>query len=136
MCDVIAFIPDDQLLTEKSRGVLPEKITYQEAVQASSIANVMIAAVLNGNLPLAGKMMEKDKWHEKYRHSLVPHLKEIRRISQNIGAYGAFLSGAGPTVLVLSPEEKTQEVVAGLEKIAIKADIHILNIDQEGIQVF
>ena len=42
----------------------------------------MIAAILNGDLPLAGKMMEQDKWHETYRRSLVPHLKEIRRLTQ------------------------------------------------------
>ena len=27
-------------------------------------------------------MMEQDKWHETYRRSLVPHLKEIRRLTQ------------------------------------------------------
>lgn len=73
---------------------MPEKLTYKEAVAASSIANVMIAAILNGDLPLAGKMMEQDKWHETYRRSLVPHLKEIRRLTQQRGAYGSFLSGA------------------------------------------
>ena len=66
MCDVIAFIPEEPLFTEKSRAVLPEKLAYKEAVAASSIANVMIAAILNGDLPLAGKMMEQDKWHETY----------------------------------------------------------------------
>jgi homoserine kinase len=39
-------------------------VRNKEAVAASSIANVMIAAILNGDLPLAGKMMEQDKWHE------------------------------------------------------------------------
>ena len=52
MCDVIAFIPEEPLFTEKV-AVLPEKLTYKEAVAASSIANVMIAAILNGDLPLA-----------------------------------------------------------------------------------
>ena len=136
MCDVIAFIPEEPLFTEKSRAVLPEKLTYKEAVAASSIANVMIAAILNGDLPLAGKMMEQDKWHETYRRSLVPHLKEIRRLTQQKGAYGSFLSGAGPTVLILSPEERTNEIVQSLEKLSTKASIQIFNIDQEGVQVF
>jgi len=136
MCDVIAFIPDMQLLTSESRSVLPTSIPYKEAVQASSIANVMIAAILNGNLPLAGRMMEKDRWHEAYRKNLVPHLEQIRLLSHEMGLYGAFLSGAGPTVLILSPEEKTDEMVRKLGKLSISATIHVLSIDQEGIQVF
>ncbi|MEI5988743.1 homoserine kinase [Enterococcus termitis] len=136
MCDVIAYIPDDQLLTSESRSVLPTSMPYKEAVKASSIANVMIAAILNGNLPLAGLMMEKDRWHEAYRKKLVPHLDQIRILSHKVGAYGAFLSGAGPTVLVLSPEEKTEQMVRELEKLPISAAINVLSIDQEGIQVF
>ncbi|ALS00830.1 homoserine kinase [Enterococcus silesiacus] len=136
LCDVIAYIPDDQLLTSESRSVLPTSMPYKEAVKASSIANVMIAAILNGNLPLAGLMMEKDRWHEAYRKKLVPHLDHIRSISRNIGAYGAFLSGAGPTVLILSPEEKTDQMVQELGKLPISASINVLSIDQEGIQVF
>lgn len=136
MCDVIAYIPDVHLLTSESRSVLPTSIPYKEAVQASSIANVMIAAILNGNLPLAGVMMEKDRWHEAYRKKLVPHLEEIRALGHKIGVYGAFLSGAGPTVLVLSPEEKTDQMVQELEKLSDSAAINVLSIDQEGIQVF
>lgn len=136
MCDVIAFIPDIQLLTTESRSVLPASISYKEAVQASSIANVMIAAILNGNLPLAGQMMENDRWHEMYRKKLVPHLEQIRALSHKVGVYGAFLSGAGPTVLILSPEEKTTKMVQELERLPLSSTINVLSIDQEGIQVF
>lgn len=75
-CDVIAFIPNHELLTSESRAVLPKEMSYRDAVKASSIGNVMIAAVLNGNLPLAGKMMERDILHESHRQHLVPHLKK------------------------------------------------------------
>ena len=136
MCDVIAYIPDVHLLTTESRSVLPNSIPYKEAVQASSIANVMIVAILNGNLPLAGLMMEKDRWHEAYRKKLVPHLDQIRTISRDVGAYGAYLSGAGPTVLVISPEEKTDQMVEKLGELPYSATINVLSIDQEGIQVF
>jgi len=136
LCDVIAFVPEEELLTSESRSVLPKSMPYSEAVKASAIANVMIAAILNGNLPLAGEMMEEDLWHEAYRKELVPHLNDIRAISHQIGAYGAFLSGAGPTVLVLSPEEKTENMVKELEKLPLRATINVLSIDQEGVQVF
>lgn len=135
-CDVIAFSPMTHLLTSESRSVLPTELPYKEAVQASAIANVMIAAILNGNLPLAGQMMEQDRWHEAYRKELVPHLDEIRRLAHEVGAYGAFLSGAGPTVLILSPEEKTNKMVKSLEKLDSTAEINVLSVDTEGVQYF
>ncbi|MGC6767820.1 homoserine kinase [Enterococcus sp. LJL51] len=136
MCDVIAYVPNHELLTQESRSVLPEMMPYQQAVQASAIANVMIAAILNGNLPLAGVMMEKDRWHESHRSHLVPHLTNIRELAHKVGVYGAFLSGAGPTVLVLTQEEKTNAMISELEKLSEDASIHLLSVDQEGVQVF
>lgn len=135
-CDVIAYVPKEELLTTKSRNVLPETIPFREAVEASAIANVMIAAILNGNLPLAGKMMEKDRWHEQYRKTLVPHLEKIRILGHEEGAFGAFLSGAGPTVLVLTPAEKTKAICRRLKKLQTNASIEVLSIDQEGVQFF
>mgnify|MGYP001165989741 CR=1 FL=1 len=135
-CDVVAFIPSEELLTSASRGVLPSEFSYQEAVKASSIANVMIAAVLNGNLPLAGKMMEKDLFHEKHRKHLVPHLTEIRSITQEMGGYGSYLSGAGPTVLTLVAPEKSEQIAERLKELDSNARVEILAIDQEGLQVY
>lgn len=135
-CDVIAYIPDHELLTANSRAVLPTEMSYRDAVKASSIGNVMIAAILNGNLPLAGKMMERDILHEKYRLRLVPHLADIRKICKVYGGYGSFLSGAGPTVLVLSAPEKTKKLVRALKGIDGKATIEVLSIEKEGVQIF
>lgn len=135
-CDVVAFIPDKELLTSASRSVLPDEFSYQEAVKASSIANVMIAAVLNGNLPLAGKMMEKDLFHEIHRKHLVPHLTEIRAITQELGGYGSYLSGAGPTVLTLLAPDKSQQVAERLKELDTAARVEILAVDQEGLQVY
>lgn len=135
-CDLIVFIPNQELLTSESRDVLPKTLDYQEAVTASSISNVMIGAVLNGNLPLAGKMMERDLWHEKYRGHLVPYLAPIRKVSQQVGAYATVLSGAGPTILTFSPYEKTESLVAQIRELKLKGRVEVLAIDKEGIQVY
>lgn len=135
-CDVIAFIPNHELLTAESRAVLPTEMSYHDAVKASSIGNVMVAAVLNGDLPLAGKMMEKDILHESYRQHLVPHLKKVREFCKIYGGYGSFLSGAGPTVLVLTPPENTGKLVAALKAFDYEAAINLLSIEKEGVQIF
>ena len=49
-CDFLAYIPNYELRTRDSRGVLPKKLSYKEAVAASSIANVAVAALLAGDM--------------------------------------------------------------------------------------
>lgn len=132
---IIAFIPQKELLTSESRTVLPSELSYSEAVKASSIANVMIAAILEGNLFLAGQMMEQDLWHEIYRKKLIPHLEKIREISQENGAYGTFLSGAGPTVLVLVPKDKLKLLMSSLKEVDNEAKIEAFDIDRVGVQI-
>ncbi|MGX7420563.1 homoserine kinase [Carnobacterium gallinarum] len=132
---VIAFIPQTELLTSESRNVLPQELVYSEAVKASSIANVMIAAVAKNDLYLAGKMMEQDLWHEVYRKALIPHLEEVRQLSNSHGAYGTFLSGAGPTVLVLTPKDKLKEIMNQLHQVDPTALIQEFAIDRQGVQV-
>lgn len=135
-CEIIAFVPSDELLTTESRQVLPETLTYKEAVAASAISNVMIAALISGDLTLAGKMMQKDRWHENYRSALVPHLGTIQQICRSESAYGCFLSGAGPTVLILAETSKVEAISRALQNFYQDALIEHVQIDREGIQVF
>lgn len=135
-CAVIAYIPRTALNTAVSRQVLPQTLDYKEAVAASSVANVMVAALITGNLPVAGKLMEQDRFHETYRQDLVPHLNMIREIGHEEGAYGCYLSGAGPTVIMLAPESKAEHIVQLLQALEQDATVELLSIDREGAQVF
>ncbi|MDR3156779.1 MAG: homoserine kinase [Lactobacillales bacterium] len=131
---MVGFIPDFELFTSVSRGVLPTQMSYKDAVAASSIANVMIGALLSGNLELAGKMIEKDLFHEKYREKLVTHIHKIREYSQKFGAYATYLSGAGPTTITLLPLGQVDSFAYELEKMNVKGQVEKLEIDCLGLQ--
>lgn len=135
-CGFIAYISNEQLLTEDSRKVLPHEMPFAEAVKASSIANVMVASIFKGNLELAGKMMEQDHFHEPYRRKLIPHFNEIRKISHEEGGYGCFLSGAGPTVMIMAPLSKCDTITHRLRQLDTNAAVEFLQLDREGTQVF
>lgn len=132
---LLAVIPNHELLTKESRTVLPATLPYSEAVKASSISNVMISAILAGDLHLAGQMMASDLWHEVYRKELVPHLTLIRKIGGEHGAYGTFLSGAGPTVLVLTPKNTLNEMKLRLENQIKHAAVVEVTIERFGVLV-
>ena len=134
-CKLLAFVPNHELKTSKSRQVLPEQLAYKEAVVASSTANVLSASLLTGDLNLAGQMMEKDRFHEKYRATLVPELAVLRKIGQENGAYGTYLSGAGPTIMMLTPAEELSLLTEKIQQEGLKGRLYSLEIDQKGLQI-
>jgi len=134
-CAFLAYIPNYELRTRDSRGVLPRKLSYKEAVAASSIANVAIAALLTGDMVKAGQAIESDLFHERYRQELVREFATIKKVAKKNGAYATYLSGAGPTVMVLADPDKMPKIKAELEKQPFKGKLHDLQVDKEGVRV-
>ena len=134
-CAFLAYIPNYELRTRDSRGVLPKKLSYKEAVAASSIANVAIAALLTGDMVKAGQAIENDLFHERYRQELVREFATIKKVAKRNGAYATYLSGAGPTVMVLADPDKMPKIKAELEKQPFKGKLHELQVDTQGVRV-
>ena len=112
----VVLVPDRPLATEESRGLLPESLRYADAVCGSAANGVMAAAIAIGNWKLAGRMMERDVFHEPYRTQLFPDFEKIRRFAREAGAYGTAVSGAGPSIFVLTEsgaEKSIAERLAG-----------------------
>ena len=134
-CDLVAFVPSYQLKTSDSRNVLPKEWSYKEAVAASSVANVAIAALFKGDLLTAGRSIESDHFHERYRQSLVKEFPQVKEVAHAHGAYATYLSGAGPTIMNLLAPEHTAAFVAALEKLGLDGQIFQLKIDTFGLRV-
>ena len=134
-CAFLAYIPNYELRTRDSRGVLPKKLSYKEAVAASSIANVAIAALLTGDMVKAGQAIENDLFHERYRQELVREFATIKKVAKRNGAYATYLSGAGPTVMVLADPDKMPKIKAELGKQPFKGKLHDLQVDTQGVRV-
>ena len=134
-CAFLAYIPNYELRTRDSRGVLPKKLSYKEAVAASSIANVAIAALLTGDMVKAGQAIESDLFHERYRQELVREFATIKKVAKRNGAYATYLSGAGPTVMVLADPDKMPKIKAELGKQPFKGKLHDLQVDTQGVRV-
>ena len=134
-CDLVAFVPSYQLKTSDSRNVLPTEWSYKEAVAASSVANVAIAALLKGDLVTAGRSIELDHFHERYRQSLVKEFPQVKEVAHQHDAYATYLSGAGPTIMNLLAPEHTAAFVAALEELGLDGQIFQLKIDTFGVRV-
>ena len=51
---VISLIPNEELNTDESRSVLPDVFPFHEAVKASAISNVLVAALCQKKWEVVG----------------------------------------------------------------------------------
>ncbi len=96
-----ALIPDFHASTEAVRRVLPSDVSHQDAR-----FNVSRAALLPVALSTRPELLweaTRDRLHQPYRAEVLPVTSEWVNRLRNLG-YPAFLSGAGPTVMVVSTE--------------------------------
>ena len=116
---LLLAVPEEKLLTEKARSVLPE--TYSRADAVANIQNSMLllAAFTEGDRGLLAGALE-DRIHQPYRAKLCPLLPALRSLAGQVGILGVALSGAGPSVLIFLdarvPVARTREGVAAFLK--------------------
>ncbi len=99
VCALLA-IPDRPLPTAEARAVLPRQVVFADAVANVQRTGLLVAALVAGRLD-ALAVATQDRLHQPYRAALIPGLEACLRALPAAGAHGAFLSGAGPTVLAL-----------------------------------
>ena len=123
---LVAFVPGYKLSTVAMRKVLPQELPFKEAVCASSISNVMIASLMSGDIAKAGRMIEQDRFHEKYRAKLVPELEDVREIARKHRAYATYLSGAGSAIMCITPQDKTDGLEKALKELGLAKVLKLL----------
>ncbi|AOM81472.1 homoserine kinase [Salisediminibacterium beveridgei] len=133
--DLVALIPDYPVSTSKSRDALPETLNYAEAVKASSISNVQVAAMMRNDWTLAGRMMKKDRFHRPYRYLNIPEWKQAEEIADQLPVYGATLSGAGPIILFFTPQGTGEEMKSRIQRAFPESTIECLQPDPHGVTV-
>ena len=99
--NTVAFIPEVSTNTSEARAVLPDKVSREDAVFNLGRTALFVNALATGRLELLRHATE-DRLHQPQRGKFFPAMKNIIRAALDGGAHGAFLSGAGPTVMALT----------------------------------
>ena len=94
------LIPPFKLSTKKAREVLPKNVEMKNATNNISCSVITVKAIENGDIELLRKV-NKDQLHEPYRLALIEKSDYIKNTALNYNA-SAYISGAGPTMLVIS----------------------------------
>lgn len=109
---VAVFIPELLVSTESAREVLPQQYSRDDVVYNLSRLALLLSALQEGRFEDLRVAVE-DRIHQPYRAELVPGMHRIISAAEDAGAFGAMLSGAGPTILALHD----RDVHAGGQRI-------------------
>jgi homoserine kinase len=113
--EAVLVVPADPVRTEQARQALPASVPMADAVFNVSCAALLTLGLAKGDWELIAAGL-RDRLHQPYRRSLYPRSAELAARAPSLGAIGATISGAGPTVLVWSHYEQTGSLVELLSR--------------------
>ena len=140
--DSLIKVGQDGIMTYDA--ILTDLNTIREITSSSQeLIDVMDSPAISVNTK-DEKLMKaalKDRLHQPYREKLVPGMKEIMEaFKHEDGVLGCVLSGAGPSLLIISHKydlDKIKSVVKDIwEKQNIKADVRSMKVEEQGAVIF
>jgi homoserine kinase len=112
----VLVIPNgEQVPTGQAREAIPETVPLADAVTNVAAASELVLGIQRSDLTLIGRGLT-DRLHQPHRTHLYPRSMEIVAEAPRMGAIGATISGAGPTVLVWTYWQSTGDVIGALSE--------------------
>jgi homoserine kinase len=115
--EAVLVVPHRAVRTAKARAALPAEVPMADAVFNLAHASLLVLGLARGDLDLVARGLD-DRLHQPAREHLYPRSMELVRRAPALGALGATISGAGPTVLVWCHYDATAGVVEALRREA------------------
>lgn len=111
--EALAVVPGAAVRTAAAREALPEEVPLAEATFNVAHGALLMLGLANGDFDLVSRGLD-DRLHQPRRALLYPRSYELVQKAKQLGALGATISGAGPTVLVWCFYEQTGAVMKAL----------------------
>lgn len=110
----IAVIPAEEVSTERAREAIPAEVPLADAVANVSAASRLVLGLRSADLDLVAAGLT-DRIHQDRRRGLYSRSMDLVDEARALGALGATISGAGPTVLLWTTWQDAGKVVEALE---------------------
>lgn len=135
---LVLVTPGYAVRTADARARLPERVPRADAIaQAGHLARLVVG-LERGDPELLRSCLE-DRIAEPFRLELYPGFPEARAAALRAGAHGVCVSGAGPTLLALSPHALAQGVGAAVKAAYAgcghQARVHVAEVDSQGARI-
>ena len=136
----VVFIPDTELATKSARAVLPDAVFRADAVFNVARTGLLLSVLATQRWELLGEAL-RDRLHQDHRAALMPGFAATLQAAHKFGAYGATLSGAGPTILAWLPRDENiiAEVAQAMQDCAAEHEVfgksRVMEVDEAGCVV-
>jgi homoserine kinase len=115
--EAVLVVPTEPVATTEARAALPATVPLADAAFNAGAAAMLALGLAGGDWELLSAGLH-DRLHQPYRARLFPRSAGLLDRATELGALGATISGAGPTVLVWCQYEQTGGMVAALTREA------------------
>ena len=113
--EAVIVVPHEPVRTDAARAAMPAEVPVSDAVFNTAHGALLMLGLTRGDMDLVGRGLA-DRLHQPHRAHLYPRSMELVDEVRRLGAVGATIRGAGPTVLVWSRYEQTGPVVEALRR--------------------
>jgi len=135
---IALFIPSNPLQTTKARAALPAEVPMEHAVFNLGRVAYLTTALVWGRWDRIGPAMQ-DRLHQPYRGRILPGLDRVIGSAIEAGAYGASLSGGGPSIIALGRKEEAARFASAMKDCARELDwegeSRVTGVRAEGVSV-
>jgi len=111
--EALAVVPHEPVRTSEARSALPAEVPIGQAIFNVAHGALLTLGLARGDWDLVSRGLH-DSLHEQRRSHLFPRSYALAQRATELGALGATISGAGPTVLIWCFYEQTGAVVEAL----------------------
>jgi homoserine kinase len=132
--EAVLAIPPHPVPTASARAALPVEVPLGDAVHNIEHASLLVLGLERADLSLIARGLA-DALHQPRRRPLYPRSMELIEAAPALGALGATISGAGPTVLFWSQWEQTGALLEGLRAEAPDCEVRRVGFAPGGADV-
>jgi homoserine kinase len=118
-------LPSASLATEKARALLPATYSREDAVANIQSTALLVAAFAKGRSDLLRTAMQ-DRIHQPYRMEACPLLPLLLPLVENPEILGVALSGAGPSILIITEDAAAPALPALIRQVAGDQSLEVL----------
>jgi homoserine kinase len=111
--EALLVVPHEAVRTKQARAALPAEVPMADAVFNVAHASLLTLGLASGDWELVARGLQ-DRLHQPWRAHLYPRSAALAGRATELGALGATISGAGPSVLVWTHYEQTRGVAERL----------------------
>jgi homoserine kinase len=111
--DALVVVPHEGVTTAAARAALPTQVPLADAVFNTAHGALLILGLARGDLDLVARGLA-DRLHQDSRAHLFPRTSGLLALARDLGALGATVSGAGPSLLLWCVQEETASVIEAL----------------------